>query len=232
MPMNAMTTGLAQNMANSSFQNQVANAAPGSNMAAFQNTTPWGSPKLAMAANAPFPSSTQYAPSAPANSFFVQGGPQGSGYYQAPSQTEALQGAQQYFANQFQQNIPTLENQMYSNLAQGVNANMNQGIQSARASNAGRGLLYGGVNAANEQAIRANASNQLAQGRQNINTSVLNEGQQLMNNAVSTGIGIQQQQQQMQNAVYQQAMASMNAQNQAIGGLLSAGGLIGAAALI
>jgi hypothetical protein len=44
--------------------------------------------------------------------------------------------------------------------------------------------------------------------------------------AISTGMGIQNQSQQMQNSIYANAMANMNSQNQMMGSLIGAGLLV------
>jgi len=152
-------------------------------------------------------------------------GAQGAGYYRPQNSQELAQSAQQYFANQFRQNIPQTENTLYNQMASGVNQSMNQGIKNVQQNNSRRGLLYGGVNAGQEGAVRAGAASQLAEGRSNINSSVENAANNMDQTAIDTGIAIQQQQQQMQNAIYADAMAKMNMNNGLLGGVASAAGM-------
>lgn len=152
-------------------------------------------------------------------------GANGAGYYRQQNAQEQAQNGQQYAAQQFRANIPQTENTLYNQMASQQNQNMNAGIKQTQQNNSSRGLLYGGVNAGQEQGVRASAANALATGRSNINSGVETAANSMDQGAIDTGIAIQQQQQQMQDAIYSNAMAQMNAQNGAIGGLLGAAGM-------
>lgn len=153
-------------------------------------------------------------------------GPQGQGTYVFNSPAQNAMLAQQYYAKQFQGNESNLENQLGSQLSSQANSQMGQNLNAVRQNNSRRGLLFGGVNAGQEGAVRSGAAQDIASGRSSINQGVVSAGNQMNQDAINTGVAIQQQQQQVQNAIYSQAMASMQSQNAAIGGLLGAGGAV------
>jgi hypothetical protein len=158
------------------------------------------------------------------NDIWYDNGANGAGFYRQQDATQQAQSGQQYGAQQFRQNIPQTENTLFNQMSSGVNQSMNQGIKNVQQHNSNRGMLYGGVNAGQEGAVRAGAAGSLAQGRSGINSGVENAANSMDQSAIDTGVAIQQQQQQMQNAIYADAMAKMNNQNGAIGGLLGAAG--------
>lgn len=138
----------------------------------------------------------------------------------------AVQQAQLANAQSFRQNIPNTEAQLGSQLAQQTNNQMGNAISQTRSNNSARGLLYGGVNAGQEQGIRNQAASNLAQGQSNINANTQNAAFQLDQEAANTGFGIQQSQQAIQNDIYSQALANMNAASSGISSLLGAGGKV------
>lgn len=214
---NAFTTGIAQS--NTAANQSQANA-----------NQPWNTPVYDAAAgtvgagNEP-PGSMQNGAVGYDGSTWNNNGAQGAGFYRQQTAQEQAQSGQQYSAQQFRNNIPQTENTLYNQMASQQNQNMNAGIKQTQQNNSSRGLLYGGVNAGQEQGVRASASNALATGRSNINSGVETAANSMDQSAIDTGIAIQQQQQQMQDAIYSNAMAQMNAQNGAIGGLLGAAGM-------
>lgn len=135
----------------------------------------------------------------------------------------ALQQAQLQNAQQFRQGLPGLERDMDTQLKGGITNQLRQGLQATRANNSARGLAYGGVNQGQEQQLRASAQNRAAQGFSQIHSGLLNEANLMDQGAIANGVAIQQQQQQIQNTIYQNAMASMNAQNQIFGSAASVG---------
>jgi hypothetical protein len=157
---------------------------------------------------------------------YNQGGAQGAGYYYNPSNSEKMLNQQQYFAKDFRDKLPQMENQMGNQAAGSIGASADQGVRASRASDSSRGLLYGGVHAGHEGAIRGEAAAEMAGARSNINQGLLSAADSMDANAIQTGVAVQQQQQQMQNAIYSQAMAKMNAENASFGGLMSAGGML------
>lgn len=153
-------------------------------------------------------------------------GNKGWGVYRTPTGTDQLLGAQQDLANKFRSSIPQTENTLYNRMGGQIQGQTDQATRQVRQNNSGRGLLYGGINAGQEGAVNASGAASMASGRSAINQGVENEANTLANQAIQTGTQIQQTQQQMQDAVYSQAMTQMNASNAAFGGLLGAGGMI------
>lgn len=225
MPVNSFSNGIAQSQANSS---QYANA----NNAIPTGQQPWNSMVFDPVATAQRTSginaisgNTPTAGQQGEGGTWYDNGSGGAGVYRQQDATSQAHNAQTYYANQFRQNIPQTENTLYNQVGSTVNRNMNQGIKNTQQSNSNRGLLYGGINAGGEAGVRANASSNLASARSSINSGVENAANQMDQGAIDTGIAIQQQQQQMQNAIYSDAMAKMNNSNAGVGGLLGAVGM-------
>lgn len=221
MPVSSFTNGIAQSQAGpyASSQNQNKDQ-PWNNMVYDSNAT----------------QNSQFGPgnhtitagtrgSENGNDVWYDNGANGAGFYRQQDDASKAQSAQQYGAQQFRQNIGQTENNLYNQAASSVNQNMNAGIKNTQQQNSRRGLLYGGVNAGGEAGVRANASNNLASARSNINSGVENAANQMDQGAINTGIAIQQEQQQIQNTIYADAMAKMNNSNAGIGGLLGAAGM-------
>lgn len=137
------------------------------------------------------------------------------------------QAAQLENAQSFRDRLPGLENQLGHQLGEQSNQQMGQNLHDVRQSNSHRGLLYGGINAGDEQQVRGHAASSLAQGRSNINSGMENAANTLDAQAIKTGMGVQQTQQSIQNSIYGQALANMQAQNQLIGGVFGGMGKIG-----
>lgn len=144
-----------------------------------------------------------------------------------------VQQAQVGAYNQFTKNIPTMQNQMGNQARQGFNQQAGAQIQRNRSTNSGRGLLYGGINQGQEAGIHGQAATKSANAQGSINAGLLNTQSQLQGNAVNTGLSIQQNQQQIQDDIYQQAIAQMQASSgmfgSAMGSIGKVGGLLAAA---
>jgi hypothetical protein len=217
---NAMINGIAQNQVSpyASSNNQNADQ-PWNNMVYDANATAQGN----LSNSSPTAVKLKGGDQAYGATWYDDGA-NGAGFYRAQNAQEQAQSGQQYGAQQFRKNIGQTENNMYGQLSSGVNNQMNSQIKGVQQHNSSRGLLYGGVNAGQEGAIRAGAASSLASGKSAINSGVENAANSMDQGAIDTGIAIQQQQQQMQNAIYSNAMAQMNASNSAIGGLMGAVG--------
>lgn len=145
----------------------------------------------------------------------------------APGVNQNLVNAQQAqvgASNQYTQNLPNLQNQMGNQARQNINQQTGNSIQGNRSSNASRGMLYGGINQGQESGMRASGAAQSAQAQSNINANTTAMQQGLQQNAINTGLAINQNQQQIQNDIYQEALAQM----QAAGSVFKGGmGLLG-----
>lgn len=216
---NAMISGIAQAQAN-----PYANANSATPSGQPWNSMIFDSGATAKAGLGPAPTAGSSPASSGSDQWYANGA-NGAGYYRAQNSQEQAQNGQQYAAQQFRANIPQTENTLYDQMASTQNQNMNAGIKQTQQSNSSRGLLYGGIDAGQEQGVRAGASSALASGKSAINSGVETAANSMDQSAIDTGVAIQQQQQQMQDAIYSNAMAQMNAQNGAIGGLLGAAGM-------
>lgn len=155
-------------------------------------------------------------------------GAQGLGWYRTDPRVQQ-QNAQKYFTQQFRQNIPGMEGDLYNQLNQGVSQEMNQGIQNTKQANSRRGLLYGGVNAGGEGAVRANAAGELARGRTSINSGLLDAANQMEGNQIKTGLDIQRNKQTIADSIYQRAMAEASGTGAMVGDVLGAAGAVAGA---
>lgn len=150
-------------------------------------------------------------------------------YNEEHSTQATAQHTQQHLASNFRGNIGSTEGNLYNLAQQQGQAGLNQGLGLLKSRNSSRGLLYGGINQGQEGQARSAMSEALANQRSSINSNVENEANLLDQQAVQTGVGIQKNAQQVQNDIYSQAMADMNANNAEWGSALSA---IGAGAAI
>lgn len=166
-----------------------------------------------------------------ADMYYSQG-PQGQGWYQVMEPGQKAVAEQQYFTNQFNQNMPNLQNQMGAQFGQQVNQQMGGQLQQANSSNASRGMAYGGVGQGTQNAVRASAAGQAASGQNQINQGLLAEQSQVNSGAIQSGINYQQQQLAMQQQIYGQALQNLQAENSGTQGALQTAAMIGAIALL
>lgn len=159
----------------------------------------------------------------------VYDGPQGHGIYSFNSPEQNALLAKQHYAKEFRKNLPGMENQMGHGLADAANTQMVSSIGQAKQSNSNRGLLYGGINQGQEQGIRANSANAVAQGQSDINSGLESAANDMDSSAIKQGFNYQAQQQAIQNQIYKQAMASMASSGAALGSVLGAAGAVGGA---
>lgn len=142
------------------------------------------------------------------------------------SPLSTLQTQQQQYANQFSQDLPSMKNQNASNLSSSASMTNNQQNKAINRGNSARGLGYGGVNQGMQAKNSANNAGLLANNIEQSNASFDNAANTLNTQALETGVGIQQQQQQIQNQIYSQAMANQNASNQMTSSAIGTGLLL------
>ena len=133
---------------------------------------------------------------------------------------EKLQKSQLAQQKEFQQNIPQMQKQMGDQLRSQYNTQLQGNMKSIQASNQRRGMAYGGLNYGQQQGEAAREQANLATGLGNINTGLENANQQMMQQALQTGVGIQSTNQQIQNQLYSQEMARLQAQNSMTGNIM------------
>jgi hypothetical protein len=152
----------------------------------------------------------------------------------APGVDAGVSGMQQASidqARQFRQNLGSNEQKAFENFGQAQNQSMNQNLHNVNQSNSARGLLYGGVNQGQQQAVRAQGQVALAKGRASINDQYNQAANQMDASAVGNGVAVQQYQQGIQDQIYNQALMQMMSQNAAFGSLMGAGGMAAGLAL-
>lgn len=142
-----------------------------------------------------------------------------------------IQKAQNEQYDQYKQNLPQMQNQMQERLTKQANIGVAQGQHQGEEKMSARGLGYGGLNEGMKQQVASQGQQQLAGQLAGANKGLLDMGTQIQQGGMQTGLGIQGQMQQMQNAIYQQQLARQQSQNQQTGaglGLLANAGLMGA----
>jgi hypothetical protein len=153
-------------------------------------------------------------------------------YNEAPSapgvdpNLQSLKDKQSQNAQQFRQNIPGMEQTMGNQIKKRGQQNLGQNLNYTKSYNSGRGLLYGGINQGQMQGQRAASAQNVASGINTVNTGLENAANQLDAQAIETGVGIQQNQQAIQNQLYSQAMAQQNANNSLVGNIAATGLLL------
>ncbi len=152
-------------------------------------------------------------------------GPKGYGYYQFHSPGQNAVGAQQHYTEEFKNNMPHLNDLLTSKLGQDVNQGLGQSIHAQRIKATRMGSAFGGYEQGQEGLLHANAAGQMAQGKSDINSGLQSSLEGMQSGTVKAGVNWQQQQQSMQNAIYQQALANMAAQNKAFSSVGSAAGM-------
>jgi hypothetical protein len=152
----------------------------------------------------------------------------------APGVDAGVAGMQQASlqqARQFRQNLGTNEQKAFETFGQAQNRSMNRDLHTVNQNNSARGLLYGGINQGQQQAVRAQGQVDLAKGRASINNQYNQAANQMDAAAVGNGVAVQQYQQGIQDQIYNQALMQMMNKNAAFGSLMNAGGMAAGMAL-
>jgi hypothetical protein len=132
--------------------------------------------------------------------------------------------AQQQNAKDFRSSMPKMQSQMQQDLAQQNNRNMLTDQRNIETKNNQRGLLYGGMNAADKASSRTQHRGLLASSIGSVNTGLSQAADELDAQAIDTATGVQRSKQDIENSVYNSAMAKLNADNAQTGGLI---GMVG-----
>lgn len=144
---------------------------------------------------------------------------------------ENLRKRKQQNAQAFRANIPNMQKEMGEDLKVSANQGLSAQNKATQEGMSSRGLMYSNINRGAQAANRGRTQAAVAKGTTDINTGLMNAADTLDAQAIETGVGIQQTQQAIQNDIYSQAMARMNAQNSVIGaglGFLGSAGLTAA----
>lgn len=133
-------------------------------------------------------------------------------------------------ADEFKKNLPGMKDQAFGQAASAEKRRLAQELTATNQGYSNRGLLYSGMNSGAQAKARAESGTNLASSKAEINSMYDDEANRMRQQAVSTGLGIQQSKQATQDSIYKQALENM-AQRRgnlaAIGG--AAGGMVGGA---
>lgn len=167
------------------------------------------------------------------------GGPQGeyydpfSGNWTGQNTAQITSGLQTRLqglnAQKFRSNIPQLENNIYGQVAERGNQQLNNQFGMINQKNSSRGLLYGGINEGQKQNARADMGGFLAGQRSSINSQVEGAANSADMQAISDAQRQQQFSQQINNSIYENAMAQMAGENNIAGQALGAVGAVAGA---
>lgn len=147
----------------------------------------------------------------------------------APQSLVDLQKQQLDYANKFREQMPQMQNQMARQLSQQAEMQQKGQIAEIKNRNNARGLTYSGINQGQQLGARAANQGLLAQAISGANANLENASNTLNNQALQTGVGIQQTQQSIQNQIYEQQMAQLAADNSITGSVLGFGLMAGMA---
>lgn len=140
--------------------------------------------------------------------------------YQRQHRIKAQQEGQ---AKEFRQNLPQYQNQIASDLRAQEAGRLSQDQQMTNTNLSQRGLLYGGIGASKRAQNRGASQQRLGAAVQASDKSLEQAASDMENNSISTGMAIQNAQQQAQNQAYTMAQAQQNSINQVIGGIAGMG---------
>lgn len=143
-----------------------------------------------------------------------------------PDDATKLQNAQIDQAKSFRAGIPEMQQRLAQNLAMDQSRNTYGLLNQNKESMSRRGLLYGGLNSGREGQIRAQGQANLAASTSQMNQDIYSMADQLDAEALQSAHAIRQNTQQIQDAIYSQAMARMNANNSMIGNIASTAAMV------
>lgn len=141
--------------------------------------------------------------------------------------TQNVLAGQQAQYNEFQQNMPRMQQEISEGLMKRSVRDIAQGQRSATERMSARGLGYGGLAQSQREQVQAQGQQNLANNMAQANQGLLGLGNQIQSGAIQTGLGLQSNLQDYQNSIYQQALARQQAQNQEMGSVIGGLGTIG-----
>lgn len=142
---------------------------------------------------------------------------------EAISNYNSPKGAQERFATEFRSGLPQMQQQMGDQLTKQSGMQMQQNLRGLNEDDSSRGLLYGGLHQGKEARVRGGAQANLAGAMTHMNSGLQNSANSIDQQAIQTGLGVQQFQQQQQNQIYSRALAEMSASNAFTGNIIGTG---------
>jgi len=159
----------------------------------------------------------------------------GFGTYNAPQATvdpnfQGLVDQQNANSAAFTANAPNLQQQQGVQASEDTRQGLANRMANIKSSSSKRGLLYSGLKQSQEAGSQQQAGSQLAGQQANINNAVQNQQQGLQQQAIQSGMAMQQAQQAANEANYQNAVQQRQERLNAVSGLMGGiGGIIGKA---
>lgn len=143
---------------------------------------------------------------------------------------EEYQKRQSQTAKDFRTQMPSVAQEQENRLKEQSRRSLASDLAGTRGAFSQRGLLYSGLRRGAEADITSNNAAQAAAQRANINQTLEGQAQALEQNAIGSGLRLQEQRQQMADADYQAKLQALQQRQSAISGLGGAfGGLAGMA---
>lgn len=142
---------------------------------------------------------------------------------------EQLQQQQVDYAKKFRENLGGMEEQAFRPQRESAVTSLAQQQQNIRAGASNRGLLYSGLRQQDEANAGANTEANLQNKRADINNSFKQSANAFDQQALSSGMQIQQNAQDIQDQLYNQALNQYQQKNGSLLGSLAGGGIIGSA---
>jgi hypothetical protein len=138
---------------------------------------------------------------------------------QVDDRLKKIRDAQIEQARTYRANLP-LEKERQGELAgNDSRLALSQKLNDIKQNASSRGLLYSGLRQGAESGAAAQAGGDLAAQREAINQRLEGQGNAFDTQAIQTGMGVANQQQGMNDFVYNQALAQRQQKSQAMGGL-------------
>ena len=134
-------------------------------------------------------------------------------------------------ADKFQQNSGLLKRNMFENFAQQERRGLANRLTTADEGANRRGVLYSGINEGNKSALQGESSKAMAEQQIGINKGVDDASRQLQANAAKADLQSVDMSQNLEDAVYSNALQNMQLRNQGIQSFLGGIGMLGGAYL-
>lgn len=139
-------------------------------------------------------------------------------------QLSQMQQQQAQAAVDFGNNLPAYEQSQHNAAADNSRQQLSQQLAGVTKDSNSRGMLYGSYNQGKQAQATAQNQANLAETDDNINTNAQNTLSQMQNQALGTGVTLNQTQQGENNAAYQAALQQQLSNNQLFGSLMKGGG--------
>lgn len=136
---------------------------------------------------------------------------------------QKFQEKQTQNASDFRANLPKLQEQQAGLLKEQANNQMSGQLKAIKERASSRGLGYGGLAEGAQAGVRNANQGALSSALSTSNANLANAADTLDAQAVQTGLGVQQNQQALQNLTYQQAMADYQQKNNMFSNMLGSG---------